>query len=41
MKPMLWAFAATIVIAVVAGYGLDLIGFSAAEQGSGPAVRLD
>ncbi|WP_272874387.1 hypothetical protein [Pseudaestuariivita rosea] len=41
MKTMLIAFAATAVISVGAWYALDLIGFSAAEQGTGAAVRLD
>lgn len=40
MKTMLVAFAATIVIAVVADFGLDYAGFSAAEQTTGNAVRL-
>lgn len=41
MKAMWIAFAAIAVIAVIAWYGLGQTGFSAAERGSGPAVRLD
>jgi hypothetical protein len=37
---MLLAFVAMAVIAVGAFYGLQEIGFSSAEQGSGNAVRL-
>lgn len=41
MKVMLLAFAAMIVIAVGADMALDQAGFSAADQTSGNAVRLD
>ncbi len=41
MRPMLLAFAATIVIAIAADFGLQQAGFSSAEQGSTSAVRLD
>lgn len=41
MKPMILAFAAMAVMSVVAFFALDQAGFSAQEQGSGPAVRLD
>jgi len=41
MKAMFLAFAATIVIAVAADYGLHHAGFSSSEQTAGPAVRLD
>ena len=41
MRVMFLAFAATALIAVVAWYGLHQLGFSAAEQGAGNAVRLD
>jgi hypothetical protein len=40
MREMLLAFVAMGVISVGAFYGLQEIGFSAAEQGSGNAVRL-
>ncbi|MFK7752732.1 MAG: hypothetical protein AB8B51_09290 [Sedimentitalea sp.] len=41
MKAMLAAFVAMIVISVAAWYGLGEAGFSAADQGSSPGVRLD
>ncbi len=41
MKAMWTAFAAIALIAVVAWFGLEQAGFSAAEQASGAAVRLD
>lgn len=41
MKEMMLAFAAMAVIAVGANFALNEAGFSAAEQGSGDAVRLD
>jgi hypothetical protein len=41
MKAMLSAFAAIALISVAAFYGLEQAGFSAAERGSGDAVRLD
>ncbi|MEY8829978.1 hypothetical protein AB9K34_16460 [Sedimentitalea sp. XS_ASV28] len=41
MKSMLSAFAMIAVIAVAASYGLHRAGFSAAQSGSGPDVRLD
>jgi hypothetical protein len=37
---MLLAFVAIALIAVGAFYGLQEVGFSAAEKGSGNAVRL-
>ncbi len=41
MKAMWTAFAAIAVISVAAWLGLERAGFSAAEQTSGAAVRLD
>ncbi|MEX0276399.1 MAG: hypothetical protein AB3N07_09825 [Ruegeria sp.] len=41
MKAFLAAVAAMVVITVAAPFALDRIGFSAADAGSGPAVRLD
>lgn len=41
MKPMLLAFIAIAVIAFGANYALNNAGFSAADQTSGNAVRLD
>ena len=41
MKAMMTGFAASILIAVGAYYGLQEAGFSAQEAGSGPNVRLD
>lgn len=41
MRPMLIAFAATIVIAFGADMLLDHAGFSAQEQNTAAAVRLD
>ena len=41
MKPMLAAFAVLAVITMGAGMGLQYAGFSAQDQGSGTAVRLD
>lgn len=41
MKAMWSAFAAIVLIAVLAWYGLGQAGFSAADQTSGAAVRLD
>ncbi|WP_274378822.1 hypothetical protein [Alkalilacustris brevis] len=41
MKAMYLAFAATIVLAVLANIALDRAGFSTEEVTSGPAVRLD
>ncbi|GFE49759.1 hypothetical protein So717_15120 [Roseobacter cerasinus] len=41
MKEIMLAFAAMAVIAVGANFALKEAGFSAAEQGSGEAVRLD
>lgn len=40
MKAMFAAFAAMIVIAIGAWYGLGLLGFTSAERGSADAVRL-
>ena len=41
MKSMYLAFLAMVVVAVVADFGLHNAGFSAKEETSGPAVRLD
>ncbi|MFK7938661.1 MAG: hypothetical protein AB8B82_04730 [Roseovarius sp.] len=41
MKAMLSAFVAIAVIAVGSNVILNNVGFSAQEQGSGSAVRLD
>lgn len=41
MKVMLFAFAATALIAVGAWYVLGQAGFSSSDQQSGSAVRLD
>ncbi|SDY40514.1 hypothetical protein SAMN05444004_101368 [Jannaschia faecimaris] len=41
MKTMFIAFAAALLIAVVADVGLDRIGFSSAERQSTDSVRLD
>lgn len=41
MKAFLTACIAICVIAVVANYGLSNAGFSASEQSSGSAVRLN
>lgn len=41
MKAMLVAFAAITVIAIGSNLILGNVGFSTAERGSGPAVRLD
>lgn len=42
MKAMLAAFAAIIVIAVAAGYGLNYVApFSSADMQSSSSVRLD
>lgn len=41
MRAMWTAFAAMIVISVAAWLTLDQLGFSAAQEGSSPAVRLD
>lgn len=41
MKAMWAGFAATIVIAIVANFGLAEIGFSAQDRYSGDSVRLD
>ncbi|WP_268884093.1 hypothetical protein [Jannaschia marina] len=41
MKAMLTAFAACILIAVVADIGLDRIGFTSEERQSADSVRLD
>lgn len=42
MKAMLAGFAATVVIGVVAWYGLDAYaGYSSQDVYSGPSVRLD
>lgn len=40
MKAMILGLVATLVIAVVADQTLARMGFSAAQQGSGGAVRL-
>jgi hypothetical protein len=41
MKTMWIAFAAMALVTVGAWYGLNEAGFSAADQTSGDAVRLD
>lgn len=41
MKAMLAAFAAIVIIAIAADFGLEQAGFSAAERTTGAAVRLD
>ncbi|WP_280178364.1 hypothetical protein [Pukyongiella litopenaei] len=41
MKAMLIALATMILITIAAPHALDQAGFSAAERGSGDAVRLD
>lgn len=41
MKAFLAAVAAMAVITAAAPYTLDQIGFSAADAGTSPAVRLD
>ena len=41
MKPMFAGFAAIVLIAVLAWYGLGQAGFSSAEIQSGASVRLD
>lgn len=41
MRTMLLAFAAILVIAFAADYGLDRAGFTSAERNAGANVRLD
>ncbi len=41
MREIILAFVAMAVISVGAYYGLNALGFSAADQGAGDAVRLD
>ncbi len=41
MKPMLSGFAAIVVIAAIAWYGLGQAGFSSRDVQSGVNVRLD
>ena len=41
MKAMWYALAAMIVISAAAWFGLEQAGFSAADQNTGNAVRLD
>lgn len=41
MKPMFLAFLATVVLAVLADFGLDRAGFSVQDVTAGPSVRLD
>ncbi|WP_302476796.1 hypothetical protein [Ruegeria atlantica] len=41
MKAFLAAVAVMVVITVAAPYALQQVGFSAAEAGTGSAVRLD
>ena len=41
MKAIFAAFAAMIVISVIAHFGLQGIGFSSADQNSSASVRLD
>ena len=41
MKAMLAAFAAIVIIAIAADFGLERAGFSSADRTTGAAVRLD
>lgn len=41
MRTMLLAFATIAVVAVIADTALDYAGFSAQDQGTGPATRVD
>ncbi|SFT77757.1 hypothetical protein [Sedimentitalea nanhaiensis] len=41
MNAMFAAFVAMFLIALAAWFGLEQARFSAADKGSGPAVRLD
>ena len=41
MKAMFMAFAAIIIIAAAAGFVLDSLEFSSAEQYSSPSVRVE
>lgn len=41
MKAIMFAFLATALIAVVANFGLQQMGFSTAEENSAASVRLD
>ena len=41
MKPMILAFATTIVVTIAAPYALDGFGFSTETQTTTPGVRLD
>ncbi|WP_270725082.1 hypothetical protein [Shimia sp. Alg240-R146] len=41
MKTFLLACVAVVGTAIAAYYGLHAVGFSASDQGSGEAVRLD
>lgn len=41
MKPMVLAFLATVVLAVLADFVLDRAGFSVQDVTAGPSVRLD
>lgn len=41
MKAMWLAFVISALVAVAADFGLDYVGFSAAEQQSSSSVRLD
>ncbi|WP_302477855.1 hypothetical protein [Ruegeria arenilitoris] len=41
MKAFLSAVVVMVLITIAAPYALDQIGFSAADAGSGSAVRLD
>lgn len=41
MKAMFIAFAAIILIAIAADYGLERAGFSTQEKQAAPSVRLD
>ncbi|WP_406644810.1 hypothetical protein QEZ52_13100 [Aliisedimentitalea scapharcae] len=41
MKAMLTSFAAIVLIAIAANFGLERAGFSAQDVHSGTAVRLD
>jgi len=41
MKAFLWACVAMVALSIGSYYGLGSAGFSAADQTTGPAVRLE
>lgn len=41
MRPMLFAFAVIIGVAILSNVALNNVGYSAGEQGAGSAVRLN